>query len=197
MNYTVIDFETANNKRMSALAIGIVKVKNSQIVLKKEWLIKPPTMQFDYRNIEIHGIYPEDVENSLTFDELYRSEIRDLLEDQIIVAHNASFDMSVLRHTLDYYGLKYPNFRYLCTVKIGQKTWQELFNHKLNTLSDYLGFHFNHHNALEDCLACSNVLLKACQLKGCKDPLELAEVLSIGIGQMHSTSYRACSINKY
>lgn len=197
MNFTVIDFETANSKRVSACSIGLVKVVNGVSVLEKEWLIKPPSMRFDWRNIQIHGIRPEDVIDAPTFDELYEREVKKHLDHELIVAHNASFDISVLRHLLDYYQLKYPSFDYLCTVKISQKTWPHLPSHKLNLVSEYLGFTFKHHNALEDCLACSNLLINACYEKQCNNPMDLARCLRIGVGKLYSKGYRPCSINPY
>lgn len=197
MNFTVIDFETANSKRASACSIGIVKVVDDICVLEKEWLIKPPTMDFNWRNIQIHGIRPEDVVDAPTFDELYKKELKQILEGELIVAHNASFDISVLRHMLDYYQIDYPTFDYLCTVKISQKTWRHLSSHRLNLVSDYLGFNFKHHNALEDCLACSNLLVNACLEKECETPLALAKHLKIGVGKLFPRGYKACSINRY
>ena len=197
MNFTVIDFEIANSKRASACSIGVVKVVNGVCVLEKEWLIKPPTMDFNWRNIQIHGIRPEDVMDAPTFDELYQKELKQYLEGELIVAHNASFDISVLRHMLDYYQIDYPTFDYLCTVKISQKTWRHLSSHRLNLVSDYLGFNFKHHNALEDCLACSNLLVNACLEKECETPLALAKQLKIGVGKLFPKGYKACSINRY
>jgi DNA polymerase-3 subunit epsilon len=177
--------------------IGIVKVVNNKRVLEKEWLIKPPEMDFNWRNIQIHGIRPEDVIDAPTFDELYQSDLKNLLDGELIVAHNASFDISVLRHMLDYYEIEYPTFNYLCTVKISQKTWCQLSSHRLNLVSDYLGFDFKHHNALEDCLACSNLLINACLEKACQSPLELARHLRIGVGKLYPKGYRPCSINPH
>lgn len=196
MDFTVIDFETANSKRASACSLGIVKVENGNITEKNSWLIKPRGMDFDYRNISIHGIRPEDVENEPEFDVLYETIFNKYLYNQLIVAHNASFDISVLRKTLDLYNIKYPSFDYLCTVKIAQKTWPELFNHKLNTVSDYLNFNFNHHDALEDCLACSNLLINACKRKNVDSPYELADKLGISVGSVFQEGYKSCSINK-
>lgn len=196
MDFTVIDFETANSKRASACSLGIVKVKNGKITEKNSWLIKPNEMEFDYRNISIHGIRPEDVENEPEFDVLYETVFKKYLCNQLIVAHNASFDISVLRKTLDLYNIEYPSFDYLCTVKIAQKTWPELFNHKLNTVSDYLNFKFNHHDALEDCLACSNLLINACKRKNVDSPYVLADKLGISVGNVFQKGYNSCSINK-
>ena len=196
MNFTVIDFETANSKRASACSIGIVKVVDGKIVEKKEWLIKPKELKFNSMNIGIHGIRPEDVEGEPEFNELYETIFKDYFEDQLIIAHNASFDMSVLRKTLDLYNIEYPTFDYICTVKVAQKTWPSLFNHKLDTLSDFLNFKFKHHDALDDSLACANVLINACKKEGVNSPLELVDKLGIQLGKVFPKGYKACSINR-
>ena len=45
-NFTAFDFETANYKRSSACAIGLVKVENGVIVEEKSFLIKPQPNYF-------------------------------------------------------------------------------------------------------------------------------------------------------
>lgn len=196
MNFTVIDFETANSKRASACALGIVKVVDGKIVEQESWLIRPDDMKFDGMNIGIHGIYPEDVINEPEFDRLYETIFADKLKDQLVIAHNASFDMSVLRKSLDLYGLDYPHFDYMCTVKVAQKTWLDLPNYKLDTLSNFLNFKFKHHDALDDCLACANVLINACKANGVKSPLDLADHLNMQSGKLYPGGYKPCSVNK-
>ncbi|MBN2898998.1 MAG: 3'-5' exoribonuclease [Clostridia bacterium] len=196
MNFTVIDFETANSQRASACALGIVKVENGQITEQGSWLIKPKDMRFNGMNIAIHGIRPEDVVDEPEFDVLYETVFKDKLEGQLVVAHNASFDISVLRQSLALYGLDFPCFDYLCTVKIAQKTWPELINHKLDQLSAFLKFKFRHHDALDDCLACANVLIEACRKEGVASPLELTETLGIQRGKLYPSGYQPCSVNR-
>ena len=55
MNYTVFDVETANERRDSICAIGIIRYENNQIVYEKEILINPET-EFNYFNVKVHGI---------------------------------------------------------------------------------------------------------------------------------------------
>ena len=71
MNFVAIDFETANEKRNSPCSIGIVVVKDGEIVEKIHQLIKPKEMRFTPLNIGIHGIRPTMVENELEFDEVW------------------------------------------------------------------------------------------------------------------------------
>lgn len=196
MNFTVIDFETANSKRASACALGIVKVENGIIVEKNAWFIKPDDMRFDGMNVAIHGIRPEQVMNKPEFDELFHSVFKDKLENQLVVAHNASFDMSVLRKSLELYDIDFPCFDYLCTVKVAQKTWADLYNHKLDTLSHFLNFEFKHHDALDDCLACANVLIKACEKENVSTPLDLADKLKLQVGKIYKGGYKACSVTR-
>ena len=196
MNFTVIDFETANSKRASACALGIVRVEDGIITSQEAWLIKPDDMRFDGMNIGIHGIHPEHVVNASEFDELYQEIFAGLLKDQLVIAHNASFDMSVLRKSLELYDLPYPTFDYLCTVKVAQKTWPELANHKLDSMSRFLDFQFKHHDALDDCLACANVLMEACKKHKVSTPIELARLLKIKIGQLFPGGYKPCSVSK-
>lgn len=76
-----------------------------------------------------------------------------------MVAHNASFDCSVLAGCLDYYGLEQPNYLSLCTVKTSRKLFPEFPNHKLNTVCENLNITLNnHHDALEDSRACAEIL---------------------------------------
>lgn len=196
MKFTVIDFETANSKRSSACALGIVVIENGKVVEENAWLIRPSDMYFAGMNIAIHGIRPEDVEAEPEFDELYHGVFKKYLENQLVFAHNASFDMSVLRACLNEYDISFPNIEYLCTVKLAQKLWAELINHKLNTVSDHLGFKFKHHDAFDDARACANIVLKGCDEMGLEDPYSLAKRLNVTVGQIYPNGYKPCSSRK-
>ena len=63
LNFTAIDFETANGASASPCAVGLVKVVEGKIVDTFSTLIKPPYPNdwFATGNIEVHGIHPQDV----------------------------------------------------------------------------------------------------------------------------------------
>lgn len=191
MNFVAIDFETANSKRSSACAMGIVVVKDSKIVEKKSWLIRPKELRFDRINVYIHGITKEDVKNEPEFNELWDT-IKPYLENQIVVAHNASFDMSVLRHVLDEYNIPYPNFDYLCTVAVSKATWQTQVNNKLDTLANMLNISFKHHDACDDAVACAKVLLAALKSKESNSVEDLCDKARIRLGKIHKNGYEPC-----
>ena len=196
MKFTVIDFETANSKRSSACALGIVVVENGLVIEENAWLIKPSDMYFDNMNIAIHGISPQQVMHKSEFDILYNNIFKKYLENQLVLAHNASFDMSVLRACLNEYNIPFPSLEYLCTVKLSQKLWPNLINFKLNTVSKYLRFDFKHHDAFDDARACANIAINGCEELNLSTPLELASKLGIAVGTIFEGGYTPCSLKK-
>ncbi|WP_026905572.1 3'-5' exonuclease [Paucisalibacillus globulus] len=159
MNFVSIDFETANEKRSSPCAVGIVIANETEILDEYYSLINPETY-FNPFNIRVHGIHEEDVMDSMTFSELWPT-MNSYLAGNLVVAHNASFDMSVIRQTLDRDRLSYPEMDYLCTANIAKQVWPEMENHKLNTLAAHHGILFKHHDALEDARVAAKVMQKA------------------------------------
>lgn len=194
-DFVAIDFETANGDRSSACALGVVVVKNLEIVEKKSWLIRPKELYFDPWNIAIHGIDEEDIINEPEFNELWDT-FRNYLEGNIIVAHNASFDISVLRHVLDKYDIPYPSFSYLCTMNIARKTWPGLINYRLDTVAEYLDIKFNHHNPREDAVACAKIIQNSVYCFNAKSLDELIANLEVKPGKLFCRGYKPCSIAK-
>lgn len=188
MDFVAIDFETANEKRNSACSMGITVVENNSIVLEKYFLIRPCEMRFLPMNIWIHGITPEDVEGEKNFAELWE-EIKPYIADKFIIAHNAGFDVSVLRNTLDFYGIEYPEFQYACSVVMSKNYYIDLPNHKLNTVSEALGFEFKHHHAGADATAAANILINICKDLNISTIEELALNLGLRIGQVYKGGY--------
>lgn len=172
MNFVAIDFETANNRRSSACSVAVVEVRQGKIYDSFYSLIRPPQLDFNYTNIKIHGITPADVREKPKLPELWPS-LRSHLEDKIVIAHNASFDMGVLKDCLDEYHLPGASFQHCCSVGIARRVWPDLPNHKLGTLGDYFHIDFQHHNALDDARTCAAVVLMAAKECGAKTLCEL------------------------
>ncbi|MEI2396989.1 TerD family protein [Paenibacillus phytohabitans] len=189
MDFTAIDFETANSSRSSACALGLVQVRNGVVTAEYDWLIDP-RQRFDGMNIAIHGITPSMVKGKPTFAELWPT-IEPLLQGEIVIAHNASFDMSVLRYCLDDSLFSYPDFKYMCTYLLGKKMLQELPSHKLNVVSEHFGIRLKHHDALDDARASALILLKLMEQWQQFDPLLLAGSQGYQAGTMYAGGYTA------
>ena len=156
--YIAFDVETPNyaNDRMSA--IGITVVENGVIVDEFATLVNPES-RFDYFNVQLTGITPEMAAEAPTFLELWPT-IVPILDSGLLIAHNASFDMSVLAKCLRAYGICWrPCADYACTVQMGRRCYPQLPNHKLNTLCDYLDIRLDHHQAGSDSHACAELLI--------------------------------------
>ncbi|KGX83801.1 3'-5' exonuclease [Pontibacillus marinus] len=195
MDFVALDFETANSSRGSVCSIGLVEYQNGKLKNEYYRLVKPKRNYFSSFNISIHGITKRDVEDAYEFDELWEKEIHGLLEGKLVVAHNAQFDMSVLRAVLDQYNLPYPMLAYNCTVNIAKKIWH-LPQYKLNHVSDYLGIPLNHHQALDDAKASAQILLKAGEHLEAKDEKDLINKTGTTNGMMFGTGYEPARINK-
>ncbi|MFC7062078.1 3'-5' exonuclease [Halobacillus seohaensis] len=196
MDFVAIDFETANSSRSSVCSVGLVEYANGEIVDEYYKLVKPKNNLFDPINISVHGITEKDVANEHEFNQLWEKEIREKLDGKLVVAHNASFDMSVLRKVLDEYHLAYPNLAYNCTVNIAKKTWIDRKSFNLKSLSQYLHIEFEHHHALEDAHAAAVILLRACDSHGVSDIEQLVEKTNTANGAIFTTGYRPARLTK-
>ena len=190
MDFITIDFETATSERDSPCEVGLTFVKDRQIVETKSWLIKPRYSEFDYFNILIHGIRPQYVADKPEFNELW-VELKPLIEDQFIIAHNASFDISVLRRTLQSYQLPFPALNYACSYIFSKSLWPGLPAYDLKTLCKINHIDLNHHSAGADSKATAELALKAFDLTGVNSIDDFPEKLKISVGQLYDGGYRA------
>lgn len=170
LDFTAIDFETANGDPASACAVGLVKVRNAKIVDTFSTLINPPTGWWDFHpgNIGVHGIRPADVEHAPTWPEVLE-QLLTFIEGDVLVAHNAGFDMGVLRKTTERVGLALPELNYACSLMISRKTYN-LDSYRLNAVAYAVGHEeFDHHDALADSDACARIIIHAAKRHGVED----------------------------
>jgi len=193
MNFVALDFETANASRASACALGMTVVENGVVSTTKQWLIRPPEMRFDFFNIGIHGITPEMVRDQPEFNQLW-PELQPYLSQYPIVAHNAAFDMSVVRHTLDLYGLKYPETSYLCSVLLAKISWPGLPSYRLDYLAGQLNFDLIHHNAASDANGAAMIVMAAAGVHAAATFQALIETTRIRIGNITAGAYEPCRL---
>jgi DNA polymerase III subunit epsilon len=149
--FTAIDFETATPHRSSICQIGLVRVVDGEIFQTFSQLIRPPDNHYTWFNIRVHGITPKMTLHAPSFPDVW-PVISSFIEDQLVVAHNASFDTAVLRTTLLHYGLRVPEFRCDCTYRLSKMNLK-----KMCTNLDIELLH--HHDAMHDALACAKAYL--------------------------------------
>lgn len=153
---TFIDFETTGFKQNRAVSLAIVHYESGIRVFEKYFLFNPKAA-IEEGALRVHGITYEHIRHEKGFDEIWE-EIRPYIEGNLVVAHNAKYDMKVLRGELDRYNLDCGKFSYYCTYESAKKLHVPVVNYKLDTLSKYFGISLNdHHNALADAVACEKV----------------------------------------
>ncbi len=159
MEFTAIDFETANQNRHSACAVALVRVKNGKVVERFSTLIKPPPGDFMFSYI--HGITPHAVRDAKTFQQLWPRLKKCCDATPLLAAHNATFDRGVLMSCCGYYGIEPAPYTFACTVQLARSVWPQLPRHSLDTVCQYLKIPLNHHEAESDAEACAKILLHA------------------------------------
>lgn len=180
LDFTAIDFETANGFRGSPCAVGLTKVRGGQIVDEASWLMRPPPNHdhFDYHNVRIHGIRADDVAGHPRFGELF-PEIGAFIGDDILAAHNAAFDLGVIRAGLEVSGLPGPAYDYVCTVMLSRRCYS-LVSNSLPFAAEEAGVPLvKHHDAAEDARACAGILIDIARRNQANSIAEL--YLSLGL----------------
>ena len=190
MNFAALDFETANRYPESPCSLGVVVVREGRVVAERLWGIRPHRAfrTFERGNTWIHGITAAAAREWPEFPPVWE-EVRPLLEGLPLAAHNAPFDLEVLRRTLALYGLTPPPARGLCTVRLSRRAWPDLESYKLHRVARALGFSFKHHRALEDARACAFLALRAAQVLGVSCFGDLEELAASGSLE---EGYEAC-----
>ena len=135
-DFAAIDFETANNESSSVCSVGVVVVRNGEIVDKFYSLIQPEPNYYNYWCSQVHGLCREDTEE--------------------LVAHNSPFDEGCLKAVFRVYQMDYPDYLFYDTCRVSRSAFPYLANHQLQTVAAECGYYLeHHHHALADAEACA------------------------------------------
>jgi DNA polymerase-3 subunit epsilon len=157
-SFVALDFETADYRRDSACALGLVRVDGCRITQRASCLIRPPRPHFSFTRI--HGITWVQVVDQPTFGQLWPELVLLLDGAAFLAAHNAAFDRHVLEACCATAGLPPPQLPFVCTLALARKTWG-LYPAGLADVCAYLRLPLNHHDAASDAEACAGIVLEA------------------------------------
>ena len=154
-DFAAIDFETANNERSSVCSVGVVIVRDGEIVDKFYSLIKPEPEYYNYWCSQVHGLCADDTANAPIFPEVW-AQIDPKIVGLPLVAHNKAFDESCLKALFRVYQMDYPDYEFYDTLCVSRRVLPDLENHQLQTVAAACGYYLqDHHHALADAEACA------------------------------------------
>ena len=185
VSFTAIDFETANGSPASACSVGLVKVADGVVVAEQSWLLRPPAGHDEFweSNIRVHGIRPSQVHDAPSWADI-ADEVAEFSGTDWLVAHNAGFDMGVLRATCDAHRIAVPNLTYVCSLQVARRTYH-LDSYRLPVAALAAGFdEFTHHDALDDARACAAIMVHAAKRHDADSLARLAEITRVKPGAL-------------
>ncbi len=196
MDFLAIDFETANFKRTSCCAIGLVMIRDGRVVDTHYQLLRPTPFYMLPDHQAVHGLSIDQVRDADRFGEAWPLWRRFFAEAPCLVAHNAPFDMSVLRNSLALYGYECPDLLYECTLAVSRKVWPQFGKngaeedcdndaatpyvrggYNLGNLAAAFDIELEHHNPLSDANACAQLMLRAAGKLGVNSVADVQQAL--------------------
>ncbi|MCK9478806.1 MAG: exonuclease domain-containing protein [Firmicutes bacterium] len=165
-SYVAIDIETTGLFPFSdkIIELGAVKIVNGEITEEYNQLINPQ-ITMPQKITSLTGITNEMVYGMPTIEEAL-PQFLEFCTGNIIVAHNAKFDMDFIKFNSKNQGLK-CDFEVLNTFEITRLLFPDLLNHRLSTVAKHLEIQLaNHHSASEAAKATAQVFLYCKELYG-------------------------------
>ena len=190
--WVAIDFETATSERSSACSVGVAAVDCGDVVATRSWLVQPPGNVYAGFNTWLHGIGPNDTKDAPTLVEIW-PEIADFVDDRPLVAHYATFDISVLRNTFAAQGHEWPELDYWCTWMMSKAMWPGHLTYSLPFVAGPCGIDFEHHDATEDARAAAEIALACCGAAEVTNLTDLGRKALVHAGHLQAGTWRPCS----
>jgi DNA polymerase-3 subunit epsilon len=192
LNFTAIDFETANSYRGSPCSVGMVKVRDGEIVDESSALIHPPAGvdHFDGFNTWLHDINAEMVAGAPSWQESLEWIVRYIGPDPL-VCHNAGFDMGVVRHACIADDIPWPSLDFLCTMVLARRAYR-LPSYRLPFVAAECNVDLGHHHqAVSDARCAALIAVAMARKQGAQTLANLADSFGVRMGHMETGHYSA------
>ena len=139
---------------------------------------------------KVSGITDDDVADAPTFDAV-ADQVRELLANAVLIAHNFAFDLGFLREELRRAGRSWPTTRAeIDTLPLSQRLLPELRSHKLEAVAAELQVPLdNAHRASHDAEACGRVFVELARRKGAPSDLSELAIWADAVGPPPETGH--------
>ena len=170
--FVVIDFETTglNPARDNIIEIGAAKICDGTIVDIFSTLVNPGR-SIPAAATKINGITNRMVRKAPLIKDVLPKFLQ-FIGNDVLVAHNAPFDLKFLMVNAYECGYEIKN-PVIDTLPLCRKLYPNCPNHKLGTVSAYLGIELEQaHRSLADVIATANILIKSIALLNKQDEIK-------------------------
>ena len=162
--YVVFDIETTGFScvKNKIIEIGAVKVKDGACIDQFSVFVNPMT-PIPYEIEKLTGIHDEDVENAKSIEEIL-PEFLEFSRDCVLVAHNATFDLSFMEENARRQQLAF-DFTCIDTLGLSRTLLPNQAKHTLDAVAKTLKVSLqNHHRAVDDATATADIFIKLMQM---------------------------------
>ena len=192
-SWIAIDFETAS-VRGTPCAVGMAQVDEGRIVKSTGWLIRPPIFEFSPFNVALHGITPEMCRDAPDWAASL-ARIEEFREGRPVLAHNAGFDIGVIRDACTLTEIPWPELNYACSLVVGRRVWPGLSSYSLPFLAGHLGvYEGSHHNAGADAEMAARIGCRALDATGASTLGEMVVSVQALMGSISDGEWSGCHL---
>lgn len=189
--FIAFDVETTglNVQSERLTEIGAVKIKDGEIVDSFDTFVNPEK-PIPGKITELTGITDAMVKDAPSEAEALKM-FYDFCGNDILIAHNARFDMSFIQAAAKRSGVS-CNYTYIDTVPLC-KSLYKIKNHKLNTVAEHLKLgDFNHHRACDDAEMLGRIFFDIAQkLQSERDIHTVSEIKTKSTGEVNVRNLRS------
>lgn len=157
-DWALVDVETSGviARRDRVLSVAVVTIgPDGEQTGEFSTLLNPGC---DPGPVHVHGLTAERLSGAPTFEQV-AGRIGALLQDRVLVAHNAQFDYDFLAHEFARARLCLPVSRRLCTLALNRQVDPPAADMKLGTLAAHYGVEQTRaHDALDDTRVLAGIL---------------------------------------
>jgi len=146
----VFDFETTglDFERDRIIEVGAIRFRGGKIIEEFSSLCSTDVIVSEQIQ-KLTGITPQMLENQPTFSDLLK-DFLSFIEGGILVAHNAEFDLSMLKSACNREAIDFE-WPCICTLKLARDVLPDLERKNLDSLADYYGLSFEaRHRSIGD-----------------------------------------------
>ena len=197
--YCVLDIETTglSFRTEKITELGAIKIKNGEIIDEFECFVNPEK-PIPSKIVDITHITDEMVKDADTIAEAL-PKFLEFMGDDVLVAHNASFDIGFLKYNAEQLGLKLEN-SYIDTLPLAKQLFPNFKKYKLGLIADKLDIKVeNAHRALDDVITLVkvfNVMIDEMKKKNISKIGEIDDKLQTEINLKNLKSYHAIILTK-